>query len=206
MVYLSKRAEWFYWPFLLLMCIALAGWFGYSLKQEREQSANKEMEYRTAVETYRTTLNDFYTVRQLELESTGMLLNNVFVNDLYGNRYRLKQLIDGKTLVFRFWQGSCAPCLEDNLSSIKKLDSVPLILLANFSSTSSFKRFAKRKELSNIFMVESNKLLNSNKLEDLQYLHYFIIDNSLKTSKLIVPLMSDHKYAKAYLRSVPSFL
>jgi hypothetical protein len=196
----NKKWDSLYWLSLILVCLSLAGWFGYRLKKERLASIERIINWQEKLNSYSSALQELSHIRTLELMSEQYQLLNITVIDSLHNQIHLKDLINKETLVFRFWEGSCAPCLDDNFNSIKVGNFSSKILLGTFVSFSSYKTFINKHRLDNTYMIQHSP--NQCPMEEWEMLYYFTTNKDLKLSRVLVPLKGYHPYAKAYLEKV----
>jgi hypothetical protein len=85
------------------------------------------------------------------VRSSIVKVNNITVENIYGKKLLLQDLIDDKKLIFKFNQNSCMSCVEHIVEVLKQLgDQVgmdKIIMISNFSKIRYLEAFQKQKEI-----------------------------------------------------------
>jgi hypothetical protein len=153
----------------------------------------------------------------LQLKSINhMLYGNIFIqyhsensviDNIYGNtgEYEsadLKSLLsDNIKLVFRYNENHCNSCVEEALKPLMEISAKigvdNILILTSYRNVRTMQIYVK-KYAPGITVFNSNEVLNL-PIEKQNTPYFFVIDNTLKTQLVFVPVKEIHGYTREYL-------
>lgn len=144
------------------------------------------------------TIKDLKQYNLFSIEVENQILNECLIRNQENEILKLDNVIKNETIVFRIFENSCRPCIEENLLNISNLaKNKNVIILGSFYNFASYNFFAKQNKLLKCYMT--NKILFKNQLERFEIMYYFIINEEMEVSKIHVPLNNDSNYTTEYL-------
>lgn len=165
-----------------------------------ETITNKQSKLKPeTIQTHRD--NNISELKIFEKEAEGESFPNIKVLTVNNDTIKLSGIINNSTIVFRIYESSCAPCVEDNINT---LDTINLLLnyivIGNFYNRASFKYFAKQCSVDNCYMIlDKDILMQQSNIERNQITHYFVLDTYSCASNFHAIIKGNHQHTLNYL-------
>lgn len=145
-------------------------------------------------------IEEINKVKLAEIDILGTPIQNIALMDTSGNTTTLSEQLYNKSLVFRFNENSCLPCIEDLLSSNNNLNESQILSVGSFYNLGSFKFFVKSNSISNCFMV-INEEVRITELDNTHNVYFFTIDNQQNIINTHIPLTISPEITQKYIKS-----
>ena len=141
------------------------------------------------------------------LHSNGSILPEINVIDQNNRKIELKNIIKDNTLVYRFSEVSCRPCVEDDIKILNELkDSIignNLFILTDFKTPKEMQIFSKMYNLKVPIYSYPNCI---NLLADMDTFdrkpYYFVLDTDLKVHFTYISHSGHNMHDKYFLRII----
>jgi hypothetical protein len=153
------------------------------------------------IESFNSQLFENKIIKQLELETNNQTINNASLFDSNYCTVNLFDLIQEETVIFRFSENSCNPCLLENIEEVRNNQKlVPTLLLGSFTSFDAYLSFIRKHNLQNVFMFVTDSSFNDLSVEHQYQLYYFIANKRKKVTNIYIPQKGVHETTKLFFR------
>lgn len=151
---------------------------------------------------HRITFDEIVSLKELELKVSNFEFPNLKIQNVEGDKFVLKEMVEDYVWVFRFHESSCNPCIIDNLNLISSANPENFIILASFTSFASFRAFAQNYDIENFYFIDTDfnlPLIPS----DRHFLPiYFGLSDALQINYPTIPPRGSLKISKQFLNFV----
>lgn len=135
---------------------------------------------------------------------TSSLPEIVKLND--GTFVDFENVVLNKTVVFRFFENSCSPCVRRELSNVRNMliKKIPIIIIASFSSERKLKAILSEYSINTTVYNLDKTSFVLKECDQLSKAYYFILDENMKVNNLFIPLQSEDDLSDVYCDYVES--
>lgn len=141
---------------------------------------------------------------QIKLNSLYIKSNSKIVNDV-GKIDSINNLIKAKTLILRIGD-HCDQCIENEIANVNKLltlkDKKNVLILVSLDNYRQIKAIKEKYGIMHpIYSIDSKDLMN-NKVENINPLYYFVINENYTISNIFVPEKAYNNFTIFYLKNI----
>lgn len=134
----------------------------------------------------------------------GSIDKNIVFQDGNNNKISIKQIVrERPMLVFKYSALSCNVCISEQISLLKKaskeVGSENILILTDYISPQDLSRFLRMNQI-------DFKVFNQSDIElttiDKRLPYYFILDESLSSKHLFIPIKGDTSLTQKYFNTI----
>lgn len=140
--------------------------------------------------------------------SENKKLNNTDLINSDLDTVRLSDIVKETKLVYRFYEGTCVQCVEDELDIIRQLgDSIginKIIIISDFHQVNNMKGIIDRKQIKSPSFVCENKFDLPIEEDEVEVASFFLLDEDLITHS-VYKAGGGQTIGKPYYKSIVNF-
>lgn len=116
----------------------------------------------------------------------------------------LSKIIDMNTIVFRFSEHSCTPCLKRELSNISRIEKrgIPLLIIASYSNKRELRILLEKYNIRSRYLLLDEKQSLFTFEDSSSDLYFFLLKPSLKINYLFFPVQTDDSLSSEYFNFI----
>lgn len=185
---------------VLLFCIVFLAIVLICAKNQK--SIQVRQEYLRNTNELQIQVDDLKQIRLMEIQSEKSEADNFKIIDKNNTIKDFIEVIEDDVLIFRIFENTCLPCIEENLAALDSLvKDKPVIILGNFYNSAAYTFFNDQYNLNNCYMLESNSKINT-PMEADEIMYYFLINEQMEVYKVHIPIKWDFDFTLTYLSSI----
>lgn len=171
--------------FLLSLGLIISLFSTWSISRTLKSIHKENIELKSSLFNY-----EYNNKRDKEKYAQNLFSENQHLSDLAlldsnSDTISLASIMNNTKLVYRFYQGTCVQCVEDELDIAKQLaDSIGannILIISDFDKISSLKAITNRKQITSPCFIYKGKFELPIEKDDNEIASFFLLDKDLRT-------------------------
>lgn len=159
------------------------------LLKRQHRKDDSFVKYKSDAEERNRVLSDWILLHS-RYSSSFKISDSAMVYDFNNDRIKLKELVKGKKLVFKFSKNNCSSCIEAEVNLLNEISSSmnpdPVLIIAQDYTMKELKFLKKRYNFKQT-IYGADPSFSKLEIEKLNFPYYFVLDDALNSTMIFFP-------------------